>query len=338
MKPGGPRTVRARLLWALGAVAALMLAGYTAFQVSPWPSALVIRAAFDKGANTTSQALAKHVPPGVSARLNERYDAADPDARLDVFYPSEIENSERALTTVVWVHGGGWISGSKNQIANYAKILAGNGYTVADVDYSVAPGKTYPTPLRQLNAALAYLQHDAKRLHVDASRFVLAGDSGGAHIAAQVANLASSPAYATALGIAPSLKRSQLRGVILYCGGYDFRKIDFDGPFGGFMHTALWSYFGRKDFFDHPLFATASVSGYLTSDFPPAFISAGNADPLVPQSRAFAGARAARGVQVDSLFFPDDYAPALQHEYQFNLDVPAGRLALERSLKFLSER
>jgi hypothetical protein len=32
----------------------------------------------------------------------------------------------------------------------------------------------------------------------------------------------------------------------------------------------------------------------------------------------------------------DDYTPALTHEYQFNLYTDAGRLALERSLKFLS--
>lgn len=330
--------MRTRLLWALGVFVILALAGYVAYQVSPWPSALAIRAAFDKGANNASQALAKHVPPGVSAQLDERYDAADPDARLDVFYPSKIENGGRPPTTVVWVHGGGWISGSKNHIAHYARIIAGKGYTVVAVDYSIAPGRTYPTPLRQVNAALAYLDLNAKRLHVDASRFVLAGDSGGAHIAAQVANLVSVPAYAAALGIAPSITRQQLRGVILYCGPYDLGKIDFDGPFGGFMRTALWSYFGRKDFLAHPLFATASVIGYLTPDFPPAFISVGNADPLAPQSRALAEALAARGVRVDSLFFPVDYAPALQHEYQFNLDTAAGRLALELSLKFLAER
>lgn len=189
-----------------------------------------------------------------------------------------------------------------------------------------------------MNAALAYLERNAKRLHVDASRFVLAGDSGGAHIAAQVANLVSVPAYAAALGIAPSIKRPQLRGVILYCGPYDLGKINFDGPFGGFMRTVLWSYFGRKDFRDHPLFATASVIDYLTADFPPAFVSVGNGDPLAPQSRALAQALAARGVRVDALFFPEDYALALLHEYQFKLDTEAGRLALERSLKFLAER
>ena len=329
--------MRTRLLWALGVVAVLALGAYVAFQLSPWPSALTIRAAFDRDASRASQALVRHVPPGVAAQLNERYDPADPDAHLDVFYPSELEKGERALTTVVWVHGGGWISGSKNQIANYLKILAAKGYTVVGVDYSVAPGKTYPTPLRQVNAALAYLERNAKRLHMDASRIVLAGDSGGAHIAAQVANLVSVPTYAAALGIAPSIRRPQLRGVILYCGGYDFGKIDLDGPFGVFMRTVLWSYFGRKDFSTPPLYSTASVTGYLTGDFPPAFISVGNADPLAPQSRALAEALAARGVRVDSLFFPDDAVPALAHEYQFNLDNAAGQLALKRSLKFLAE-
>lgn len=330
--------MRARILRALGVLVLLAAAGTIAYRVSPWPSALAIRAAFDKNANLASQALAKHVPAGVAAQLNERYDASDSDARLDVFYPTAVENGERSLTTVVWVHGGGWISGSKNQIANYAKILAGRGYTVVGVDYSIAPGGKYPVPLWQVSAALAYLERNAKRLHVDASRFVLAGDSGGAHIVAQLANALGVPAYAAALGLAPSIGRAQLRGVILYCGAYDLGKIKLDGPFGEFVHTALWSYFGEKDFPKHPLYATASVINYLTADFPPAFISVGNADPLAPQSRALAEALAARGVRVDSLFFPDDYAPALPHEYQFNLDTAAGQLALERSVKFLAER
>ena len=42
------------------------------------------------------------------------------------------------------------------------------------------------------------------------------------------------------------------------------------------------------------------------------------------------------GVRVDALFFPADYEPALPHEYQFNLDTEAGRLALDRSVAFLN--
>jgi acetyl esterase/lipase len=85
-----------------------------------------------------------------------------------------------------------------------------------------------------------------------------------------------------------------------------------------------------------PRFAYGSVINYLTPDFPPTFISAGNGDPLLSHSLAFADVLRSRGVYVDSLFFTDDYSPALPHEYQFNLDTDAGNLALERSVKFLS--
>lgn len=326
------------LVWIIGSAVALLAILLLAFRLSPWPSVLVIRRAFDKGAAEASQALEKHVPPGVAALRNETYDAADPDGHLDVFVPADVKDSDRALTTIVWIHGGAWISGTKDQIANYAKILAGHGYTVVGVDYSVAPGKTYPTPVRQVNGALGYLVKNAPRFHIDPARFVLAGDSGGAHIAAQVANAISVPSYASALGISPTIQRSQLRGVVLFCGPYDVRKVKLDGSFGGFLRTVLWSYSGTKDFMANQQFATASVVNYVTPEFPPAFVSAGNADPLEPQSREFADALASQGVPVDTLFFPKDYAPPLAHEYQFNLDVTAGREALDRTLAFLSTR
>ena len=78
-----------------------------------------------------------------------------------------------------------------------------------------------------------------------------------------------------------------------------------------------------------------SVARFVTADFPPTFISVGNADPLVRHSQVMADALQKKGVRVDSLFFPDDYRPALPHEYQFNLDSGAGKEALERTVRFL---
>ena len=206
-----------------------------AYHASPWPSALVIRLIFEAGGKAANAALAKHVPPNVMARLNERYDQADPDGFLDIYYPSGIEGTSRSLPTIVWVHGGGFVSGSKNHISNYLKILAGKGYTVVGVDYSLAPRQTYPTPLRQVNAALAHLVKHAQALHVDASRIVLAGDSVGAHNSAQIANIITSPEYANAVGIVPAIEPSQLAAIILYCGPYDLGAFKVDGALGWFM-------------------------------------------------------------------------------------------------------
>ena len=99
-----------------------------------------------------------------------------------------------------------------------------------------------------------------------------------------------------------------------------------------------WAFSGSKDFKDNPRFAAAWVLNHVTAEFPPAFISAGNGDPLLPQSIALADKLASRGVRVESLFFASDHRPALPHEYQFNLDNEAGRLALARSVAFLARQ
>lgn len=326
------------LLWAFVAVVVIVAAAYTAFQVSPWPSAFLIRRSMDQGGIETARALEKHVPAGVAARLNERYDAGSSDAVLDVFYPSKLANTGQTLPTIVWVHGGAFLSGSKDQIANYLKIVAAKGFTVVGVNYSLAPGQQYPTPIRQVNMALSHLKANATRLHVDPGKLFLAGDSAGAQLAAQLANIISVPSYARDVGVVASIERAQLRGIILHCGLYDPEKLDVEGPLGDFRKTVSWSYFGTKDFFNHPGFAQFSVVRHITAQFPPMFISVGNADRLAPHSRQLAEIAAKLGVPVDGLFFPDDYKPPLPHEYQFNLDTEAGQIALDRMVKFVTDR
>ncbi len=327
-----------RALWMLFGLLALGVAACTTLGISPRPTAALIRLGFDKGGVAMSEALEKHVPAEVSAILDEPYDANDEDARLDVFHPARPGNTATALPTIVWVHGGAWVSGDKSQIANYLRILASKGFTVVGVNYSIAPRKTYPAQLGQINTALGYLKANAERLHVDSSRLFLAGDSAGAQIVAQLANIASVPSYARLVGIDPAIAPSQLRGVLLFCGAYDIARVDFSGVSGVFLKTVLWSYAGKKDFATNPAFAPASVLRYVTPAFPPTFISVGNGDPLAPQSYAMAQALAQQKVPVDSLFFAPERDPALVHEYQFNLDNEAGQQALERAVRFLSSR
>jgi hypothetical protein len=41
------------------------------------------------------------------------------------------------------------------------------------------------------------------------------------------------------------------------------------------------------------------------------------------------------GVQVTSVFYPENETPPLQHEYQFHLNLAAARSALNSTLQFL---
>ncbi|HET7865556.1 MAG TPA: alpha/beta hydrolase, partial [Burkholderiaceae bacterium] len=224
-----------RLLVVTVVLVALLAA---AFAVSPWPGALLIRVLFDQGAARASARLQSHVPAGVVEHLGEVYEANSPDGHFDLFLPPLAARTDGAPPPlVVWVHGGGAVSGSRKDVANYARVLAGQGLAVATVDYSIAPEATYPTPVRQVNTALAHLAANASRWGLDPGRFVLAGDSAGAHVAAQVGNLTAVPRYAQALGITPALKPKQLRALLLFCGPDVMRSSDATGVARWFMHT-----------------------------------------------------------------------------------------------------
>ncbi|MBE9112083.1 alpha/beta hydrolase [Nodosilinea sp. LEGE 07298] len=308
---------------------------YAAFRLSPWPSALLIRQAFDAEAEQVSEALEPYLPEGVVAVLDQRY-APGHDAYLDVYFPASLSEGER-LPTVVWSHGGAYISGDKDQIGNYAQVLAGQGFTVVSVNYSIAPGAKFPTPIRQVNQALGYLVENSDRLRVDPNRIFLAGDSAGSHISAQLAVAITEPAYAQQLGLTPAVAPNQIAGMLLYCGPYNVRSVNLSGPLGQFMTTVLWAYSGDRNFAENDYFALANLNDHVTADFPPTFMSAGNADPLLPHSVSLADQLEQLGVPVETLFFPSDHEPGLGHEYQFVLDSEAGQLALERSVQFMKE-
>lgn len=311
----------------------LVLLTWAAFTFSPWPNSLLIRKAFNDNGAKVAQALEKHVPAGITEVQNQQYRPNDKDGYLDVFYP---ENTSSPLPTVVWVHGGAWVSGDKNDVDNYLKIIASHGYTVVGVDYSIAPEHQYPLPLTQVNDALNYLQNNADRLHIDQNKLFMAGDSAGSQIVAQMANIITSPSYANDIGIKPTLAAQKLKGMLLNCGAYDLALPDYNGEFGKFLHTVLWAYSGKKDFLNDPTLKQASVVNYVTNAFPPSFITAGNDDPLEPQSQEFAKKLTSLRVPVSTLFYPSDHQPKLPHEYQFDLDTEDGVKALSAILAFLS--
>jgi acetyl esterase/lipase len=318
--------------WIAGSLLAAGAATALAFKLSPWPASMLIRSAFTKGAEEAAATQLPYVPSTLQVHRDIAYRAGDHDARLDVFSP--VDGTD-PLPTIVWVHGGGWVSGSKNDGSNYMSVLAARGFTVVNVGYSIAPEKKYPLPVEQVLDALAFLDRNAASYRVNPNAIVLAGDSAGSPIAAQVANIVTSPEYAAGMGLKPTLAPAQLAGIVLYCGAYDMSLVDWDGHFGGFLKTIMWAYTGSEDVRTDHDFDLASVLNYVTPAFPATFISAGNADPLAAQSRAMAAKLQSLGCRVQPRFFADDDPAQLGHEYQAHLDKPEAREVLALSVDFV---
>ncbi|MCS5478803.1 alpha/beta hydrolase [Corynebacterium sp. YIM 101645] len=163
----------------------LGLLGFLVF--TPIPGALLVRAMFNRDSRRTAAAL-EEAAPGVEQRLGIPYRPGDRSAFLDVYTP---HGATGRLPTIVWTHGGTWLSGPRSDYAGH----------------SLAPGHRYPRALHQLNDAHTCLLAHAADLNVDTDRIVLAGDSAGAQLSAQLATAVTDPGYAAELGITPTSTR-----------------------------------------------------------------------------------------------------------------------------------
>ncbi|WP_284979239.1 alpha/beta hydrolase [Arthrobacter sp. fls2-241-R2A-200] len=312
-------------------LAVLVLA--LALAATPWPSALLIRRVFERGAQATIDEMTPYVPntpvqtqPGVVYR---------PGSTFDVFSP---QGTSSPLPTVVWIHGGAWISGAQRDVNPYLRILAAEGYTTIGLSYPIAPESTYPAAVRNINEALAYIKAHAAELNVDTSRIVLAGDSAGAQLASQMTTLTVNPEYADLMGINPALQKSELAATILHCGVYDLRAMArLRGIVAWGFKTSLWAYTGTKHWSAAHAGVTMSTIDFVTPDFPPTFISGGNGDGLTRlQSVPYSNRLKDVGVPVTELFWPATYQPELPHEYQFHLNFSEAREARDKTFEFLS--
>lgn len=303
--------------------------------VSARPAALLIRWAFRRDGRRRAALLVGHAPRGTTVLRDLRY-GPEADMLLDLIRAKDMQEPTPLL---LWIHGGAFVGGSKEELTGYFQSVAAHGYAIAAPRYSLAPRHRYPTPLRQIAQALLFLQSNASRLGLDPDRIVIAGDSAGAHIAAQIAALVSTPGYARLVGVSAPLGRRQLVGLVLACGPYDLSLAeDADSPAGAILiKTALWAYSGRRKFLDEVSLAPWSITNYLTPEFPATLITAGNADPLRAHSERLAQALREIGLEPETVFWPDA-EPPLGHDYQFLLDKPEAQVFLRRLVNFLARR
>ena len=101
--------------------------------------------------------------------------------KLDLYQPASRADG-RLHPALVWIHGGGWTGGTKNEARadNICRAAAAAGYVAVSIDYRLGDG-AWPTNLFDCKNAVRFLRANAARHSVDPARIAVAGGrvSGG---------------------------------------------------------------------------------------------------------------------------------------------------------------
>ena len=175
----------------------------------------------------------------------------DPLQVMD-YWPAQ--GARRPAPLIVFVHGGGWKRGTKDNAGGNWKAphYTGEGYAYAAINYRLVPGASVEDEATDVAASLRYLIGHAAALGIDPARIVLMGHSAGAHL---VALVGTDERYLRGAG----LSFANVQGVIPIDGAaYDVAKQIADG--GQFMHDTYIEAFGTDPARQHALSPTLQAA------------------------------------------------------------------------------
>jgi acetyl esterase/lipase len=203
---------------------------------------------------------------------------ADPAHRLQLFVPTDPALDPavtgRTLPLVVFIHGGGWVSGDPHDYRFMARMLAPAGYAVVLAGYRLDAAGRYPAMLEDGAAVLRWIGAHAHGLGGDVARIVLMGHSAGAYNAVM---LGLDPQWLAQSG----LPAQALCGVIGLAGPYDFLPFDNHSTIATFGHA------------DDP--AQTQPISHVRGDAPPLLLIHGADDHRVRPRNSLSLARAMAG-------------------------------------------
>ncbi|AWN22928.1 alpha/beta hydrolase [Deinococcus irradiatisoli] len=147
---------------------------------------------------------------GLNVTRNLHY-GPDPRNVLDIYAPAQA--SQRPV--VLFIHGGSWTSGDKNEYVFAGDSLARAGYVTAVMSYRLAPQHPYPDYIQDAAQALKWLQDNAAGYGGNGRDLYVVGHSAGAFNAAEVVDNAR---WLNEVGV----PINTVHGVVGIAGPYDY--------------------------------------------------------------------------------------------------------------------
>ena len=275
-----------------------------------------------KGDRKRDQAIP--LPDGVTECRNISYGSHGDWSLLDVYTP---KGTQEPLPTIVSIHGGGYVYGSKEIYRRYGMDMARRGFAFVNFNYRLAPKWKFPTPLCDTNSVMEWICKNHRRYHLDPNRIILVGDSAGAQLASQYAAIATNPEYAALFDM--KVPKIQIRALGLNCGLYD--PVAFCGK----KPTGLAKdYLGPKPDLADP---RLKVLEAITDRYPPAYITTACHDFLKANAQPMCELLMSKGIDARWKCYGSEADEAVGHVFHVNILLPDAVTCNDDSAEFFRQ-
>ncbi len=279
-----PRTalscVAVLLLMALGQIAlADVFPGADEFPGAPdapqgYKSDVAVKAALVLGQVKTIKQ-PESVPDNIIEYKDVEYANVDGHSlQLNLYVPKGIMKPTPCL---VFIHGGGWSAGHKDNYLFYNVAYARKGYITASIGYRLSGTAKFPAAVHDVKCGVRWLRAHAEKYNIDPEKLIAIGGSAGGHLALMV-GYSDDPQLEGDLGYAD--QSSRVQAVVNFYGVADSTTQKAKDA-----HQVQNFIGGTYD--EKPeMYHLNSPMEHLTRDDPPTLTFHGSIDDLVPVSQA----------------------------------------------------
>ena len=161
----------------------------------------------------------KPIPDGIIEKKDIPYTTDNmSEHQLDIYYPATFENK---LPVLIDIHGGGFMSGSKELNRLFGLYMAKRGFLVFNLNYRLALSEIKVTDqIVDVSRATNWISYNLDKFSGDRSKILLSGHSAGAVLAVIEALHSANPRLRKVFGV--SNAGLSYKGLLLDCGMLTF--------------------------------------------------------------------------------------------------------------------
>ena len=236
-----------------------------------------VKALRDEGVRPDLLAAYKKHDFGDVRKETKNYESSDKETLLDVYY---VDDDKTDKPVLVYVHGGGWISGTREYHAYTLRTLARNGYVAVSADYDLSDKEHHyaDSVETQLTRAFAWVKEHIAEYGGKGTEVYVLGDSAGGNLALDVAYKINGGVYVKAGDVV----LPKIKGV---CALYPVADpaayyANDELLYKKYAQTSSTYYVGATPEENPAAYAAITPKNYLSADAPATLFIVGEGDTV----------------------------------------------------------